>query len=359
MEDLHITAISMEGFNDRLDLFGNYTYDNESGIVGMASPCVPWTLGSSSVALVCVYSVVSVFGVLGNALVISVVYCMKGRRTSTDVYLVNLAAADLLFSATLPFWCVYAHVEWVFGTPLCKLLSGLQEATFYSGVLLLSCISLDRYLAIVKATQVASRKRHLVTGVCGAVWLGAGLLSLPALVQRQAFQPANAGRTVCHEHLSAESTGRWRVGVRVLNHALGFFAPLAVMLFCYSHTVAKLLQARNRQKHKAMRVILAVVLAFVGCWLPHNVTVLTDTLMRGGAVRESCTMRERVDLALQLTEALAFLHCAINPVLYAFIGQKFRNQLLRNLHACGLIGQSAYRRGTINSSSSRKTSVTM
>ncbi|KAJ8349622.1 hypothetical protein SKAU_G00247520 [Synaphobranchus kaupii] len=306
----------------------------------MAAPCVSWTLGSNSAALVCVYSAVFVLSVLGNGLVISVVSCMNGRRTSTDIYLMNLASADLLFSLTLPFWGVYVHTEWVFGTFLCKLVSGLQEATFYSGVLLLSCISIDRYLAIVKATQVIPRKRHL----------------------REAYRPGNATRTMCHENLSAKSVTGWRVGIRVLHHTVGFFVPLVVMVYCYGFTAATLFRARNGQKHKAMRVILAVVLAFVACWLPHNVVVLVDTLMRGGLVGETCAFRHQVDLALQVTQVLAFLRCAVNPVLYAFIGQKFRNQLLRSLYARGLIGkkvQAACRRGSANSSTSRRTSVTL
>ncbi|XP_035248937.1 C-X-C chemokine receptor type 1 isoform X1 [Anguilla anguilla] len=357
MEGSLITAIIMEDMMDN----DSYYYENTSDsfslddlMNGAESPCVPWTLGSGSVALACVYSAVFLFSLLGNGLVISVVSCVKGGRSSTDVYLMNLAAADLLFSATLPFWCVYLHSGWVFGGPLCKLLSGLQEATFYGGVLLLSCISVDRYLAVVKATQPVSRRRSLVGTVCGAVWLGAGLLALPALVQRQAFRPGNGARTVCHEHLSAGSMGEWRVGLRVLHHALGFFLPLAVMALCYGRVAAALSRARNRQKRRAVRVVLAVVLAFVACWLPRNVVVLADTLMRGGAVAETCALRRRLDLALQATEVLAFLHCALNPVLYAFIGQKFRGQLLRNLQARGLVGkgaQPACRRSSSNTTS--------
>ncbi|KAJ8403467.1 hypothetical protein AAFF_G00352390 [Aldrovandia affinis] len=325
----------------------------------LATPCIPWTLGFNSTVLVSIYSVVFVFGVLGNSLVISVVCSMKGCRTSTDVYLMNLALADLLFSLTLPFWAVYIHSEWIFGSFMCKLLSGLQEAMFYSGVLLLTCISIDRYLAIVRAMHVILLKRHLVVVTCGGVWLGAALLSLPAVVQRQAYQPGNALRTVCHENLSAESMDEWRVGMRVLHHTAGFFIPLAIMIFCYGFTLSTLFSAHNGHKRKAMQVILAVVLAFVVCWLPHNITIFVDTLMRGKLVAETCAFRNQVDLALHVTEVLGILHCAINPILYAFIGQKFRNQLLATFYKHGLISKKAhttYRRGTSYSSVSCKSS---
>ncbi|XP_036395918.1 C-X-C chemokine receptor type 2-like [Megalops cyprinoides] len=342
---------------------GYFDYSNSSEEPGeLASPCTHWALGPSSVVLVIIYSTVFAFSMLGNSLVIYVVHSMKSCRTTTDVYLMNLALADLLFSLTLPFWAVYTHDQWVFGNLMCKLLSGLQEATFYSGILMLACISVDRYLAIVKATQVIPMKRHLVGAVSGGVWLSAVLLSLPVVFQREAFRAENAARMVCHENMTAESVERWRVGVRVLHHTVGFFIPLAVMLVCYGLTVGTLLRARSGQKHKAMRVILSVVLAFLACWLPHNITMLVDTLMRGELLEETCRFRSQVDLALQVTQVLAFLHCAVNPVLYAFIGQKFRNQLLTSLFKHGLISQRnlfAYRTGSVQSQSSRHTSVTL
>ncbi|KAG7466805.1 hypothetical protein MATL_G00146210 [Megalops atlanticus] len=334
----------MGSFELRLEDFSSidgYDYNNSSEEPGeLVGPCTHWTLGSSSVVLVIIYSTVFVFSILGNSLVVYVVHSMKSGRTSTDVYLLNLALADLLFSLTLPFWAVYTHDQWVFGTVMCKLLSGLQEATFYSGILMLACISVDRYLAIVKATQAISKKRHL----------------------REAFRAENVPRAVCHENMTADSMERWRLGVRVLHHTVGFFVPLSVMLVCYGLTVATLLRTRSGQKHKAMRVILSVVLAFLACWLPHNLTVLVDTLMRGELLEETCRFRNQVDLALQVTQVLAFLHCAVNPVLYAFIGQRFRNQLLTSLFKHGLISQRnlfAYRTGSVQSQSSRHTSVTL
>ncbi|XP_077072909.1 C-X-C chemokine receptor type 1 [Siphateles boraxobius] len=315
-------------------------------------------------AFVLVYIIVFCLSVLGNTVVIFVVFCMENRRTSTDVYLMHLAVADLLFSLTLPFWAAYRHAgDWVFGTVMCKLLSGIQEATFYCCVFLLACISVDRYLAIVKATQFLNQKRHLVGIVCALVWLCAILLSVPVMLNRDAFMPHATEYTECHDNVTVESMENWRLSLRILHHTLGFFLPLAVMLFCYGFTVCTLCRSRNTQKQKAMRVILSVVLAFIVCWLPNNITELIDNLMRAGRVTETCKLRDDLDVALYITEAIAFGHCAINPILYAFIGKKFRNQLLTFLFKNGLLGRgvlSKYRVGSVHSSgSTRHTSVTL
>lgn len=312
------------------------------------------------------YIIVFVFSIVGNGVVVYVVCSMTKGRASTDIYLMHLALADLIFSLTLPFWAIYIHSGWIFGNFLCKLLSCFQEMSLYSGVFLLVCISVDRYFAIVRATRVLSSHHLLVKVVCSVVWLVAGFLSLPVAIQREGMHDENLEKYICYENLTGESSDRWRVVMRVLRHTVGFFLPLVVMAVCYGWTVVALLHTRSQQKQKAMRVILAVVLAFILCWLPHNITVLIDTLRRGGALEKgTCETVYTMEVMLDVTELLAFMHCAVNPVLYAFIGEKFRNQLLFAFYKHGLISkrtQMAYRKGSANSMGSirsRNTSVTM
>uniref|UniRef100_A0A3Q3GM52 Chemokine (C-X-C motif) receptor 2 n=1 Tax=Labrus bergylta TaxID=56723 RepID=A0A3Q3GM52_9LABR len=331
-------------------LLTNTTPDYEDE---MYSPCSETLPGFNSVGMTITYIVVFVFSLVGNSVVVYVVCYMEKSRASTDIYLMHLAIADLLFTLTLPFWAVDAHSGWIFGTFSCKLLSGFQEASVYSGVFLLACISVDRHFAIVRATRLISSHHLLVKVVCCVVWLVAGLLSLPVAIHRESLHYKGFDRFICYENLTGESSDRWHVGIRVMRHAVGFFLPLVVMAFCYGWTMVTLCHTRNQQKHKAMRVILAVVSAFVLCWLPYNITVLIDTLIKGGSLKvETCDTRYRVEAVLNVTQVLAFLHCAVNPVLYAFIGEKFRNELIL----------MSYRSGSVNSagsSRSRNTSASV
>ncbi|KAM4731324.1 C-X-C chemokine receptor type 1 [Anableps anableps] len=339
-----------------------FLYDeDENGFV----PCKMHVPGFNSLALMVVYIIVFVFSLLGNSVVVFVVCSMSKSRASTDIYLMHLALADLLFCVTLPFWAADSHFGWIFGNFPCKLMSGFQEASMYSGVFLLACISVDRYFAIVRATRVLSSRHLLVKVICGAVWLMSGLLSLPVAIQRENIAQDDLEQIICYENLTGESSDQWRVGLRVLRHTLGFFLPLMVMAFCYGWTIVTLFSARSQQKHKAMRVILAVVLAFIFCWLPYNATVLTDTLYRGGSLTDTCETRYRMETMLEVTKVFAFMHCMVNPVLYAFIGEKFRNELLTALYKQGLISKKiwmSYRKGSaasVASLRSRNTSVSV
>lgn len=347
-----------------LDILNNYTLPEYED--GSSTPCSVTAPEFNSLGIMITYIIVFVLSILGNSVVVYVVCSMKKGRSSTDIYLMHMAVADILFSITLPFWGVDAQSGWIFGNFLCKVLSGFQEASVYSGVFLLACISVDRHFAIVRATRVVSSNHLMVKVVCFVVWVVAGMLSLPVIIQKQSIDTKDLGRTICYENITGESSQHWRVGIRVVRHTMGFFLPLVVMAVCYGWTLVTLSHTRNQQKHKAIRVILAVVFAFVLCWLPYNITVLIDTLIQGGTIKEgSCEARYRVELVLDVTRVLAFMHCAVNPVLYAFIGQKFRNQLLSALYRHGVISsrlRMALRKGSVNSTGStrsRLTSATM
>lgn len=354
---------------------GTYYFDNGNSTdspymvstdYGTSAPCNVSAPGFKTLGIMITYIIVFIFSFIGNSVVVFVVCYMKQGRASTDIYLMHLAIADLLFCLTLPFWAVYAHSGWIFGTPLCKILSGFQEASAYGGVFLLACISVDRYFAIVRAKRSLSSNNILVKVVCGVVWLVAWILALPVALQRESMSVDDLNENICYENLTFDSIDRWRVIISVLRHTMGFFIPLVIMTVCYGCTIFKLFHARNQQKHKAMRVILAVVVAFILCWLPFNVSVLIDTMIRQQSLHvTSCETLYTVEKMLNVTQVLAFAHCMVNPVLYAFIGQKFRNQLLSVLYKHGVISKSiqqAYRKGSVNSGNSlrsRNTSVTM
>ena len=207
----------------------------------------------------------------------------------------------------------------------------------HCSVFLLTCMSVDRYLAIVHATRTLTQKRHWVKFICLGIWILSLILSLPLFIFREAYQPPLSS-PVCYEQLGVNTT-KWRMVMRVLPQTFGFLVPLLVMLFCYGFTLRTLFQAHMGQKHRAMRVIFAVMLVFLLCWLPYNLVLVTDTLMRLRVIEETCQRRNDIGRALDATEILGFFHSCLNPLIYVFIGQKFRHGLLRIMATHGLISK--------------------
>ncbi|XP_008071893.1 C-X-C chemokine receptor type 1 [Carlito syrichta] len=319
------------------------------------SPCNPQSETLNKYVVVVIYALVFMLSLLGNSLVMLVILHSRAGRSVTDVYLLNLALADLLFALTLPIWAASRERGWIFGTPLCKVVSLLKEVNFYSGILLLACISVDRYLAIVHATRTLTQKRHLVKFICVGIWGLSLVLSLPFFLFRETYRPNNSS-PVCYEVLG-DDTAKWRMVLRVLPHTFGFILPLLVMLFCYGFTLRTLFKAHMGQKHRAMRVIFAVVLIFLLCWLPYHMVLLTDTLMRTRVIEESCERRSDIDRALEATEILGFLHSCLNPFIYVFIGQKFRHGFLKILATHGLVSKEFLARHRIGSYTSSSVNV--
>lgn len=325
-----------------------------------AVPCHSENLEINSYAVVVIYVLVTLLSLVGNSLVMLVILYNRSTCSVTDVYLLNLAIADLFFALTLPVWAASKVNGWTFGSTLCKIFSYVKEVTFYSSVLLLACISMDRYLAIVHATSTLIQKRHLVKFVCIAMWLLSVILALPILILRNPVK-VNLSTLVCYEDVG-NNTSRLRVVLRILPQTFGFLVPLLIMLFCYGFTLRTLFKAHMGQKHRAMRVIFAVVLVFLLCWLPYNLVLFTDTLMRTKLIKETCERRDDIDKALNATEILGFLHSCLNPIIYAFIGQKFRHGLLKIMATYGLVSKEFLAkegRPSFVSSSSANTSTTL
>ncbi|XP_070592886.1 C-X-C chemokine receptor type 2-like [Erythrolamprus reginae] len=352
--------ILRSGILDNYTDYFNYTLDFSGPFVEACN--VQHKTGAINYFVAFIYMLVCILSLLGNSLVILVVSYSKGNRSATDVYLLNLAIADLLFAVSLPIWAVSRVHEWIFGTFMCKIASVLKEANFYSGVLLLAFISLDRYLAIVYATRAATQKRRSVKFVCIAIWLLAFLFTVPVILFRQAFPDPNTNHMVCYDNISGNQTTKRRVVLRILPQVVGFLVPLIIMMICYGITVHRLYQTKNKQKKKAMKVILAVVLVFVISWLPYNIALLCDTLLRLDYITDRCSLRNKINDALLGTEILGVAHSCINPIIYAFIGQKFRNKFLKIMASRGMISKGIliqYRRGSTYSSSSGNTSTTL
>ncbi|XP_062328303.1 C-X-C chemokine receptor type 5 [Osmerus eperlanus] len=286
------------------------------------------------------YILMLLLGLTGNGLLLTVLLNRRGLLRVTEIYLLHLAVADLLFLFTLPFALAQMVVGWVFGELFCIMVGLLNRLNMLCSSLLLACIGCDRYLAIVHAVpSLQSRRPRNVHLTCLFLWLMCLILSAP----NAAFLSVAEVQTVqtCTFHSHGIHAINWRLTNRFLTHLLCFFFPLAVMSYCYTAVVFTLCHSqRSLEKQGAIRLALLVTAVFCLCWLPYNITMLVDTLVELGAIsNQSCEARVRLEQALVMTECLGFTHCCLNPILYAFVGVRFRGDLLRLLvrWGCGSV----------------------
>lgn len=275
------------------------------------------------------FLIITLVGGAGNLLVVWMyLNCRKRLKTMTDVYLLNLAVADLLFLVTLPLWAVEALHGWRFSLALCKVNSALYKVNLFSCMLLLTCISVDRYVVIVQPTKAQNsrvERRRCSLLVCLAVWLLALLLAIPDLVYAHLAEVDSL--QYCRNVFPPLLGRSTKILLLALQVSMGFFLPFAIMAFCYAVIFVKLLKTRNFQKHKAMRVILAVVVTFVVSQLPHNGVLVMEAAQANNTTMTDCEEMKRFDKAGQVLKSVAYLHACLNPFLYVFVGVRFRRDL--------------------------------
>nr|XP_020754234.1 G-protein coupled receptor 183-like [Odocoileus virginianus texanus] len=146
-----------------------------SSLVQHTNSCLPHHPPRvASVMLSLFYTALLIFAVLGNVLALRLA-CQKDEKiNSTGVFLVHLAVSDLLFALTLPGKITYFLLDfsWPFGEGLCRLTAFIFFVNTYSGIYLMTCVSVDRYLAVVRAHQCPRlREPGRAQLICAAVWV--------------------------------------------------------------------------------------------------------------------------------------------------------------------------------------------
>ncbi|XP_040850283.1 C-C chemokine receptor type 2 [Ochotona curzoniae] len=268
------------------------------------------------------YSLVFILGLVGNLLVILILVSCKKLKSMTDIYLLNLAVSDLMFLLTLPLWAHYAAHRWVFGEALCRLSIGLYHLGYFSGIFFIILLTIDRYLAIVHAV-FALKARTVIFGVVtsGVTWVVALLASVPGILFTK-FQEEKS-----HYTCSSNVPFRWKNFHTIMRTVLSLILPLLVMVICYSGILRTLLRCRNeKRRHRAVRLIFAIMIVYFLFWTPYNIVLLLNNFQEAFGLN-NCDSSNQLDQAMQVTETLGMTHCCINPVIYAFVGEKFRRYL--------------------------------
>lgn len=291
----------------------------------------------ASVFLPAIYALALVVGLAGNALVVAVYTSRARLRTLTDVCILNLAISDILLLLTLPFWAADAVHGWRLGSAACKVTSFLYSTNFSCGMLLLACISVDRYRAVVQfeagrsgGAASGSRSGKQWALVCVVLWAMAAFLGLPELIFSTVKHSHH--RMACTAVYPHEMARPAKAALELLEVILRFVLPFLVMVVCYcwvGRALSRAVGVRRDKKWRALRVLLAVVAVFVLTQLPYNVVKMVRTLDIIYLLVTDCETSKGLDHAIQVTESLALIHACINPILYAFVGSSFKGHVLK------------------------------
>ena len=277
---------------------------------------------AASVTLSLFYTALLVFSTLGNILALYLA-CQKDKKiNSTGVYLVHLAVSDLLFALALPGKITYYALDfsWPFGEALCRLTAFIFYVNTYGGIYLMTCVSVDRYLAVVRTQQCPRlRSAGRVRLVCVAVWALAFLQTAPLLLVSMT-KPV-AGKLSCMEYVSIEGVP-WLPFMVLVACAISFCGPVGIILFCYMKITLKLcrtardnpLTSQKGHPRRACLLTLVVLVTVVVCFSPYHLNVI-QFMVREVLRPSSCPEQRAFKLSLQLTVSLMNMNCGIDPII--------------------------------------------
>ncbi|XP_056146802.1 apelin receptor B-like [Lampris incognitus] len=307
------------------------------------------------------YMLIFILGLSGNGVVIFTVWRAQGKRRAADVYIGNLALADLTFVVTLPLWAVYTALgyHWPFGVALCKISSYVVLLNMYASVFCLTCMSFDRYLAIVHSlSSTQLRTRGHMRASLTAIWLLSVLLAAPTLIFRTTKHDVRSNRTSCVMDFSLVVTDKkqenlWVAGLSISSSALGFLLPFLAMMVCYCFIGSTItrhfnsLRKEDQRKRRLLKIITTLVVVFAACWMPFHVLKSADALSYIKLAPDTCTFLSFLLVAHPYATCLAYINSCLNPFLYAFFDLRFRSQCLcllslkKSLHASPASSQSS------------------
>ncbi|XP_065133021.1 chemokine XC receptor 1 [Paramisgurnus dabryanus] len=289
----------------------NYSYDYNSSYEYQDDLTPLCELYDAKKPTAMCYATIFCISIIGNGFLLFSLTCYEDLKRPTNLFILCLTLFDLLFTLTLPFWCVEFLHHWVFGDVTCKIMTGAYFVGIYGSLMLLTAMTLDRFAVVVVRGDWfrGDRRLRCARTTCAGAWIIGLIASMRDSMASKAQKDFDS--FFCEStHTEDDKVGYYTQLV------LFFLVPFVLIVFCYTKILLTLMSTANRQKHKTVILVLSIVIAFFVCWGPYHILIVMMSYY------DPCKYY-RLYIAFVICRILAFSHCCMNPVLY-FLRAKFR-----------------------------------
>ena len=288
----------------------------------------------------CVCVAMNIISIIGNTLVCLAVYRNSNLRSTTNLYIIALAASDLLCATVeMPLAsAVLITGKWDFSDALCEIQGFVDVFVTNVTPAIMGLTAFNRYMRIVKThhyNKVFSPRRSKIWLSC--VWVSLAVYVIIARVTNWNKFEFVPGYAVCSVVFM---TTEKRIAHYCVVWALFLVLPISIAFFSYYKITKKVsqhkvdvapsleLNVNNRggrgvsgQEINLCRVLSYVVAGFLLCWVPMWVFIFWKRFSPETAPR-----------GIQLSAIfLLFLSSTINPFIYAATNRKFREEFYKLL----------------------------
>ena len=193
------------------------------------------------VVLAILYGSISILSITGNSLVIFVILKDKKMQTVTNIFIANLASADIILGMfATPFQFQPAlHPRWDFPDILCNLAPFFKVLSVTVSVFTLTIISIDRYVAVIYPLKAGFSKTYAIVSLLFIWVLGFGS-SFPEgyFFSVKLYKGQNPdGVPFCSPSWPSDSFSKYYYSYLM---TVQYLLPLCVILFAYMRIACRI-----------------------------------------------------------------------------------------------------------------------
>ncbi|KAK6485477.1 putative G-protein coupled receptor 34 [Huso huso] len=289
---------------------------------------------SMSIPLALVYSLMFVFGLLGNVLALYVFLCVHSKKNSVHVFLVNIAVADLILIICLPFRIVYHSTKnhWMLGQTFCKVVGNMFYMNMYISITLLGFISVDRYIKIQRSVQqykLQKTKWSIIT--CCITWGMAIAFIIPMISKPEGNEKVNK----CFQYKGRQNA-KWKAFFNLAMVVVFWIVYISLML-SYGQ-IAKKLFKLSREKsdlpnaHKygqTAKKSFFVLFIFTVCFVPYH--MFRVIYIWSQIYGTTCYWTNIIDKTNEVALLFSTLNSCLDPVMFFLLSGSVRKMTVRLL----------------------------
>ncbi|XP_068566746.1 free fatty acid receptor 3-like [Cebidichthys violaceus] len=286
--------------------------------------------------LLAVYIVTFLMGVPANILAFFT-FCRKVHRRAApiDILLLNLTISDLIFLAFLPFKMKEASdgMVWLLPYALCPFTGFLFYVTIYNSTLLLTAVSVERYLGVAFPLRYSLCRRPRYAVLASILfWVVTSVnLSIVYIMPYTQWSKGADGNNsngsttsesagpppTCYQNFTQDEL-HIVLPVRLELFLVLFCVPFFICCFCYVNFILILSRLPNigrRRRLRAIGLALGTLIVFAVCFGPYNVSHVV-----GFARQESEEWRNVALLS-------STFNACLDPIIFYFSSAAVRSML--------------------------------
>ena len=306
-----------------------------------SSSCVDAT--ATKIGQTIALSLILPVSLVGNSLVVLIVYKTPTLRKPINYFIANMAISDLLYPIFWQPWFLSSlHAKsWLIGgqlgQALCKFVSFSGSVSTVVSTQNLILIAVDRFGAVVFPIRSPLIRSKLTPFFILATWIVAMAVNSPDLFTFELHQE-NSGEIYCTERWEkAFGESSSSADFTVASYIVFIYLPVMLLAILYSIIFIKLKtqvhpgeqstnnqQQRKRRNRNVLQMSIAIVVVFEICWLPHTTYVLIGRYS-ASSMHFSCGIL----IFQEVSNVMVHAYCAINPLICFLFSSHYRQALQR------------------------------